>query len=726
MSFARIALKGLGEVSHFRKMTRFGEEAKGLGASVPELIQGANLHKFGDVAEFTTDSFITNLRQELAGIKKTGFLVTKEEPLYQQKEIDNYVNWLQSDEDILRLFKKYKGKKIYRSDNRQIEIIDMQRLDSSKSLLEALKSNKKVEELLDYFVQDYIQYDGFILGHEYHNRLIYYAMKNPKDIDIIKKACSRKVQVNENVPIIYDSIDPESYIELLESNPLARRLFDLQVDNGAYLLTNDAISFILHTINANKNYKELVKKLIENKELNIFLKCLDRESIEVFKNENVLNVLSKHCLSNATFSKLISPTQTRPFYEFMTTQGNNVKKVVRFELGANQEIKILNTETVNNLANHGMKIEKELPNGDKIVTEIAKDRYYDAGIEKQTFAQYMNPDSGQLFGISGIKTSFIDGKGKVTKIRELKESGVPGEYIIEVTENGIKKPIATAIRYGANGEGVKIVQDLESPLGITTHRVIQQEPNMSKMDYIIKGKDGEIKASIHREWNKIDENHYISSINEHQYDIQFNEKGGVTVTKLNQEGKEAKTIILDSDFFEPEMLPMMKKMPGDFFFNIKRTGCKKIKNPIENPETATLDRKIHVCLAETDICKNKANYIDIGLNNPFMLSHEYGHTVDFSLFKLLYSNKEQSEIYRKEIIALNNTLSSQEQNIIRHLSDKTTSSAGGLGEATAEGIASIMGQSHSEFNCCSLRALFFVENMPETIAEIANAMLSIL
>jgi hypothetical protein len=723
MSFIKVATKSLTELSHIRKMAKSGEETKNLGTSVPELIKGAKSPKIGDLAEFSSDSFFAGLKQELAGIKKKVFFAVKEEPLYQQKEINDYVNWLQSDEDILRLFKKYKGKKIYHGD-RKFEIIDMQSLNSSKNLLEALKSDKKVEELLDYFIQDYIKCDGFILGHEYGCRLIYYAMENPNDINIIKKACSRKVQIHEDVPILYDSItEAEYYINLLKTNSLARRLFNLRVDNDKYLLTNNKISLILDTLNTNKINKKLVEKLLDNKELNIFLKCLDKESIEVFKNEKVLNVLSKHCLSNATFSKLVPPSQTRPFYEFITTQGNNAKKVVRFELGANQEIKILNTETVNNLVNHGMKIEKELPNGDKIITEIAKDRYYDAGIEKQTFAQYTTPDNGQPFGISGIKTSFIDCTGKVTKIRELKESGVPGEYIIEVTENDIKKPIATAFRYGTNGNSIKIVQDLESPLGTTTHRVIQQEPNMSKMDYIIKDKDGEIKASIHREWNKIDENHYTSSINGHKYDIQFKEQGGVTVTKLNQKGKETQTIILDPDFFEPEMLPMMKKMPGDFFFNIKKTGCRKIQNPIENPKTATLHRKIHVCQASFDVSE-ETGYIDIGLNNPFMLSHEYGHTIDFSLFKFLNRNKDLSETYQKEIIAINNTLSPQEQNIIRHLSDKSLRC--GLSESIAEAIASIMGQSHSEFNWCSLRALFFEENLPETIAETANKMLQVL
>ena len=250
---------------------------------------------------------------------------------------------------------------------------------------------------------------------------------------------------------------------------------------------------------------------------------------------------------------------------------------------------------------------------------------------------------------------------------------------------------------------------LTSENGLTTETFVTQEQGCRKSSYVIKDADNNVILSIERQHLQVDENNFISVVNGRKYDIAF-EDDKITVTKEGANGKPSETISLDSKMIAPELIPLLKQLPGDFLFTIKKSGVSSIKvsssSGVKNG--AYFNRDTNSIVISPELMKDS-----------YVFAHELGHAMDDLLLGNLSSDEQLRQIFEKELGAYRSRVSDAEARIIDYFSTRIHYSGNNLLEVVAEVNAIISGFRTTD-SPLFMRGLKLMQNFPETIKYVSD------
>ena len=370
----------------------------------------------------------------------------------------------------------------------------------------------------------------------------------------------------------------------------------------------------------------MINKLISEPKYNIFLQGINKNNINFFENKTVLNKIANQLNSdNYLFSLQHNYLDNSYQYEF----SNGKDKEVFFVNKTDKGLEYNGSETQKTRGDKTL-VRREFNDGSYLVEEIGNINVIINGLSAS-------------IPLSMKKTQF-DNSGIQVRSEALTPSkNKPGTYTINVYERGlnqsmVKKPIGTVELYGSKNQGMKAKRTVTSSDGtVTTHTIIQG-PKGSGMKYEIKDKDGNILGITERQYRKIDENHYTSSVNGQKYDTQFVDDR-VIVSKVDKNGNKTETIELGSDILDSQLKDLYKQLPGDYFFKIKEIGLKKVSINTDIQDNGAF-------IPNT----NEINFSNELKNNSFVFAHELGHAIDFNYNSgKIHDNPELNNIYQEEL-----------------------------------------------------------------------------
>jgi len=275
-------------------------------------------------------------------------------------------------------------------------------------------------------------------------------------------------------------------------------------------------------------------------------------------------------------------------------------------------------------------------------------------------------------------------------------------------ERGLNKPMRKSSPnniefYGSQKQGFKIERKTRSVSGYETTQKIIEGPKGKSMYYEIKAPDGKILTKINRKFRKIDDDHYISSLNGQKYDIQYCDKG-IAISSISAGGSLTPWIKFGYNKLDPQLIDLYKQLPGDFFVKLCRIGTKEV---IYDPNY------------------NNASYnsqeerITIGpeyKNSPFTFAHELGHGLD-NYHCHISRNSDLKRIFNAELAEYKNISSNAEGQSIDYFTKRDWE--GKLGEIVAESHALFSGLTNNNENIM-LRSVILQQHFPQTIAKIAQ------
>lgn len=454
---------------------------------------------------------------------------------------------------------------------------------------------------------------------------------------------------------------------------------------------------IYNIIDVYKNDSNVIKDLYKNKDLHFFLNIISPENYKLLKDTTILRELISSIPKKPNKAFFNTNKYIDNTFQFCIGEGNSYKI---FDIGLkDNKPAILSKETVKNISSTQKRIHKEFADGQSQTQEL---NYWINGEGNQ----YLKNQKKTLFDNNGVQIHS-------EVVAPSKEN--PKVYTINTYERGLnkpmeKKPIGTIKMYGSKKQGSKISRFITSPDGTTEEHVIISGPKGSGMKYEIKDKDKNILFSDKRQFNKIDDNHFTSSLNGQKYDMKFN-SGKITVSKLDNNGKGLETITLDDKLLDPQLTDLYKKLPGDYFFSIKEMKLKVYLNK-------DASRKNNAGFCEAD------NAIDISeelKDNAFVFAHELGHAKDYLLLKNLNQDKNLKEIFNKELTSYKSTTSDTEGHSIDYFTTKKHINTGGcLTEVIAETNALTSGLSNDNYEQIMMRSVVLQQHFSKTISYIAS------
>lgn len=522
--------------------------------------------------------------------------------------------------------------------------------------------------------------------------LVKLSNDNPHQIQFIKDLISQqKINSHNDTVPRFGSDDIVTLFDLLKQNPdnanLIKDLVYLKQKNNNYILGIDNIENIL---NFQKTNPELINNLVKNSSYNIFLKGISKNNIEILKDNTILN-------------KIVGDLNVNPIT--INTHNNYLNKSYQLEFEGNNERQIFFiNKTDSGFEYNGSEIQKT--RGDKtLVRRNFKDGSY--LVEEIGNIKFNN----DFIPISLKKTQYND-KGVQVRSEVLTPSkDKPGTYTINVYERGlnqsmVKIPVGTIELYGSWNQCMKAKRTVTSSDGtVTTHTIIQG-PRGSGMKYEIKDKNGKILGTTERQYRKIDENHYTSSVNGQKYDTQFiGDK--VVVAKVDESGKKTETVELGSDILDPKLKYLYEQLPGDYFFNISVTGLNKISMDNRTFNSAYYYRKTNSISISSDFQMN-----------PFIFAHELGHAIDWNNKpEYIHSNSKLKDIYQDELIKYKKETSDAEGHSIDYFTKKNKNSSQ-LDEVIAEFYALTSGLINEDWESIQFRSVVLQQHFPRTCAKI--------
>ena len=302
-----------------------------------------------------------------------------------------------------------------------------------------------------------------------------------------------------------------------------------------------------------------------------------------------------------------------------------------------------------------------------------------------------------------------DGK-TISRTLTKPEKGNPGVLIVlkEVMDkNGnlieVTQPVSVK-KFGDEKNRIRIERNYKSPSGTESRQLILEIPNGFRTEYKIGDK------TFNRVSKNIKNNTKETYAWGKKFITKYNKKN-IEVTAIKKDGK-SETVLLNNKQLDFSMMPIYKKLPGDYLYTIAK---QKTKTKITDSE---------IWKNNAYFCSNN-NEIVISLEraeDPFTFAHEYGHMIDELPLKNLNKDKKLKEIFSKELDAYKNQASNlNEQQIMYFIAKDHKGKNGCLAETIAESVAILSGLRHNE-NHLLLRAKILQENFPETIAYVGSKM----
>lgn len=267
----------------------------------------------------------------------------------------------------------------------------------------------------------------------------------------------------------------------------------------------------------------------------------------------------------------------------------------------------------------------------------------------------------------------------------------------------------------SNAGDIIIEKSLVSEIGVKTDYNYLETPNGSILSNTrITDKNGNVIFNNNYQYKVIDNNHYSTVENGVKYDIQF-KKDKVTVTR--DDGKSVSislgnnSVGLFNAVLSKNLLPILKNMPGSFYFDIKEYKLKKIGLDINDVE----ENNAHYDNTKKLIAISKGDS-----DSNFILAHEFGHYRDE--FLKVSSDPDVINTYMKERKALIENQSQFEaiqlDYFINAYTRRTESIEGSIQEITAE-INAFLYASNMKPDI-ELRGQYLQQYFPETFAIITK------
>lgn len=336
-----------------------------------------------------------------------------------------------------------------------------------------------------------------------------------------------------------------------------------------------------------------------------------------------------------------------------------------------------------------------------IETESSKQKYR-ASINTQGEHELLITSKKEVFGNNDepLYTEFY-----------VKSNAVENKYdIYREFPDGKRYKIGIA-EHSNNGD-VIIEKTFEHKNGVKTDYNYFETPQGSKLAYSkITNKNGSTIFENKFNYKVIDENHFKTNENGVEYDIKYS-SSSVTVTRQDGEKVSIKIGSSTSRFgvLGKELLPILKKMPGSFYFKIKEYGLNKIGKEINNVS----ENNAHYSSEKNLIAISK----EWG-DGVFTLCHEFGHYID--QFTGISKESDIIDTFKRERDAFTKQESVFEANSMHYLIDaycrRTEDMQGSISEMVAE-VNGFLYASNTDPNI-ELRGQMLQQYFPETFAKIA-------
>lgn len=547
-----------------------------------------------------------------------------------------------------------------------------------------------------------------------------------------------KERYSEN-ELRFDSMEIDRLLLLSKENPelvnnlIKERTYDSKGNNIPRFNVSQ-ISYFVHIKN-----KDVLNTLLNTKTLDMNGNQIPAYSNEIIQlvsstnDSNMINAIIKYCKTedlkkyNLSFIKdIISKNETNiiPIADNIAKNNNIVNYHINYDNGVkfkdsfcitseeNNTIKtIIFDKNGNILKSNSLKL-VENNTGGKQRSTVFENYNDDSGNNVSFISRHSNEVNSDALP-TNIKNQYVkevkspDGK-VLYKEYHVPSKDYPNKFDIYREENGRRYKIGSTETTN-NGQYQNIERTIHSSDGTQTQYFYAENANGRMTNTIIKDKNGNILLNNKQQFNKVDDNHYVSKENGKTYDIQyFDDK--VVVKNDNGETIEIPIVENGNDGLSKDLLPLLKQLPGSILFDIKKYNL--------SSAYITKDPELKNNAAYSPFYKAVAISPELfDKKDLFGLIHELGHFKDDSIN--VYSNKELLKIYNSERDELLKNSSEREFNEMDYFLALEHPNKGG---AITEMIAETNAFRFSSNKCENLetRSMFLQEHFPKTFAKIVE------
>lgn len=361
----------------------------------------------------------------------------------------------------------------------------------------------------------------------------------------------------------------------------------------------------------------------------------------------------------------------------------------------------------------------------------------------QSIIEILNDESGQP---NRIIRSYIDKKDYIVYTKIYNLADYPQEMdVLRAVKKDLIEPSAQTTTKRINKDGSTTVEMSFKTKDANLRRTYTQKGNNWSLELEIKDSEGNILYQTNRQFEKINQNETLTTINGKKYHTIADNKTQTLTIKYKDKELKIPNLIDPSTFFKDEMSMQKNRksfwkflkieMPADLLIIASKLNAKFI--PIKEP----MDSGYSAVLQEIFAGKNAG-----------IISHEFGHMLSENNFDLededkfcidrISANKELKEIYKKELNEYNKehsdftckstiryfsefggTKDTQEEKQTEHARDKVNQKmvdeSNGLEEIVAETMF-IKTIPTTNTYLLILRAHCLMMYFPKTIAYICN------
>ena len=579
------------------------------------------------------------------------------------------------------------------------------------SLFSRNKTQKVPHENADYLTQEEFNNTLKILDKRIKKNKI---LLNSNDVKLIREKLNRF-----NAVLFEKYLDKELYVNNSSKNYYIKGIIS-NIDNpddaikfnkiisNENLLKSDYLMNIFRISQSDKNseknspYKHLLNTILENENLyknECIIKNLDTIA-QLTQSPNGRKLVYNVFLNDDFSKKYLKGAYRFTVSEDYIKNQHNLKiekndgsQIITFAL-KNDEYEVLSDESIYfSKGINDLSIKKD-KDGNTFISVVKYNTYYDGFFPNDVPVTQKNTKYDK------------DGNRIYTEIKRSKFNK-PELYTYVVTKPG-KKPVF-AYNALSDKDDLLITKKFKSHESILTASSYKSDAdNSTNFSYKVTDSSGNELLNIERKFEKIDDNHYVSTLNDKKYEIEYAPAEVIVKSSDKDNNKSADKIRLIGRF-DPNLENLYKQLPGDLLLQFKNTNTKIEFNNFDKGKSEHYDDK------------SNRIFITGGYSNvPFVLMHEAGHAYDCKI-ENLSSDEKLKKIFDEELLNYKENSTFLEGESIDYFTTLIHQNNDNcLTEVVAETNAIISGFYNNAEDDIKLREIVLEQNFPRTIAYIAN------
>lgn len=349
-------------------------------------------------------------------------------------------------------------------------------------------------------------------------------------------------------------------------------------------------------------------------------------------------------------------------------------------------------------------------------TKLIKVKNVRNNIEQEALQGILeNSDNEYLVILDTIK--YFDKEHNLTKTMVCKQDNLKGTMNVSVNyPDGRNIPIQYMSIDPESGE-IIAERNFTSPEGVKTRYYYEENDNLRISNYKIVDKNGKTLMDLNQTFQKVSENKFISSINGHSYEINFNEnsleildkKTNIT-TKLDLD----RLILALDNADRNKIIDILKQVPANQLLMMDRLPIDFISYNKYNTFNGQWDREYRQLeIGNFDKATDPEN------SYLALFTHEYGHFLDLAEDEkgVISNNPDVIRIAKEEFKELLKNTTLEQQKYIMYFTDQLNlgaeNSAGTEGVAEANALANSVASSVR-----NTRRFYYQMYFPRRIAKI--------